>query len=149
MPTASGRPSARERPTSAYQIEGAVAADGRAPPRAARTATRTAGGSTRCTAAATRPIGLNYYFRQVVTADPAGSAPRAAQVSSPDWTLTDMGWEVYADGLEQLPLRLTEKSARAASTSPRTAPPGPTPSPPTARSRTRTAWPTSRSTWRP
>ena len=47
-------------------------------------------------------FGLNYYFRQVVTDDPDGPAPRAKGISVPDWTLTAMGWEVYADGLEQL-----------------------------------------------
>jgi beta-glucosidase len=47
-------------------------------------------------------FGLNYYFRQVVTDDPDGPPPRARGISVPDWTLTAMGWEVYADGLEQL-----------------------------------------------
>jgi beta-glucosidase len=47
-------------------------------------------------------FGLNYYFRQVVTDDPDGPPPRAKGISVPDWTLTAMGWEVYADGLEQL-----------------------------------------------
>jgi beta-glucosidase len=47
-------------------------------------------------------FGLNYYFRQVVTDDPEGPPPRARMISVPDWTLTAMGWEVYADGLEQL-----------------------------------------------
>jgi beta-glucosidase len=54
-------------------------------------------------------IGLNYYFRQVVTDDETGAAPHAKMVSVPDWTLTAMGWEVHADGLEQLLLRLTEE----------------------------------------
>ncbi len=54
-------------------------------------------------------IGLNYYFRQVVTADENGETPRAKMVSVPDWTLTAMGWEVYADGLEQLLMRLTDE----------------------------------------
>jgi beta-glucosidase len=47
-------------------------------------------------------FGLNYYFRQVVTDDPDGPPPRVKGISVPDWTLTAMGWEVYADGLEQL-----------------------------------------------
>jgi beta-glucosidase len=51
-------------------------------------------------------IGLNYYFRQVVTDDGTAAAPRATMVSVPDWTLTAMGWEVHADGLEQLLVRL-------------------------------------------
>jgi beta-glucosidase len=54
-------------------------------------------------------VGLNYYFRQVITDDPSGPAPRARMVSVPDWTLTAMGWEVYADGLEQLLVRLSDE----------------------------------------
>jgi beta-glucosidase len=54
-------------------------------------------------------IGLNYYFRQVVTDDPAGIAPRAKMISVPDWTFTAMGWEVHADGLQQLLLRLSDE----------------------------------------
>jgi beta-glucosidase len=53
-------------------------------------------------------VGLNYYFRQVVADDPTGPVPHAKMVSVPDWTLTAMGWEVYADGLEQLLVRLTD-----------------------------------------
>ncbi|MFH9200867.1 GH1 family beta-glucosidase [Streptomyces anulatus] len=52
-------------------------------------------------------LGLNYYFRQVVTADPDGTAPHAKQVSVPGARLTHMDWEVHAEGLEQLLLRLT------------------------------------------
>ncbi|MFD8405147.1 GH1 family beta-glucosidase [Streptomyces anulatus] len=52
-------------------------------------------------------LGLNYYFRQVVTADPDGTAPHALQVSVPGARLTHMDWEVHAEGLEQLLLRLT------------------------------------------
>ncbi|MFJ6142420.1 GH1 family beta-glucosidase [Streptomyces anulatus] len=52
-------------------------------------------------------LGLNYYFRQVVTADPDGTAPHARQVSVPGARLTHMDWEVHAEGLEQLLLRLT------------------------------------------
>lgn len=54
-------------------------------------------------------LGLNYYFRQVVTADPDGTAPHAEQVSVPGARLTHMDWEVHAEGLEQLLLRLTEE----------------------------------------
>ncbi|MFD0420954.1 GH1 family beta-glucosidase [Streptomyces parvus] len=54
-------------------------------------------------------LGLNYYFRQIVTADPDGTAPRAKQVSVPGARLTHMDWEVHAEGLEQLLLRLTEE----------------------------------------
>ncbi|KPL30092.1 beta-glucosidase [Streptomyces anulatus] len=52
-------------------------------------------------------LGLNYYFRQVVAADPDGTAPHAKQVSVPGARLTHMDWEVHAEGLEQLLLRLT------------------------------------------
>ncbi|WP_327334783.1 GH1 family beta-glucosidase [Streptomyces anulatus] len=52
-------------------------------------------------------LGLNYYFRQIVTSDPDGTAPHAKQVSVPGTRLTHMDWEVHAEGLEQLLLRLT------------------------------------------
>jgi beta-glucosidase len=54
-------------------------------------------------------FGLNYYFRQVVEDEPDGPAPRARMISVPDWTMTAMGWEVYADGLEQLLVRVHEE----------------------------------------
>jgi beta-glucosidase len=54
-------------------------------------------------------FGLNYYFRQVVADDPEGDLPHARMISVPDWTLTAMGWEVYADGLEQLLVRLNDE----------------------------------------
>jgi beta-glucosidase len=46
-------------------------------------------------------LGVNYYFRQVVVADPDGPAPYARQVPVPGATETAMDWEVYPDGLEQ------------------------------------------------
>ncbi|MFH9264794.1 GH1 family beta-glucosidase [Streptomyces sp. NPDC017546] len=52
-------------------------------------------------------LGLNYYFRQIVTADPDGPAPHAKQVPVPGARLTHMDWEVHAAGLERLLLRLT------------------------------------------
>jgi beta-glucosidase len=51
-------------------------------------------------------FGLNYYFRQVITDDPTGPAPHAQMISVPDWNFTAMGWEVHADGLEQLLVRV-------------------------------------------
>ena len=51
-------------------------------------------------------LGLNYYFREVVTDDPAGPLPRARMVPVPDAVRTDMDWEVHPDGLEQLLVRL-------------------------------------------
>ena len=57
-------------------------------------------------AAPTDHIGLNYYFRQVVTNDPAGPPPHARMVPVPHAVHTDMDWEVHPDGLEQLLTRL-------------------------------------------
>ncbi|GII32398.1 GH1 family beta-glucosidase [Planotetraspora mira] len=54
-------------------------------------------------------LGLNYYFRQIVADDPQGPAPYARQVPVPGAATTAMGWEVNADGLEQLLLRLTRE----------------------------------------
>lgn len=54
-------------------------------------------------------LGLNYYFRQVVTADPHGPVPHAKQVYLPGVRRTHMDWEVHSDGMEQLLLRLTEE----------------------------------------
>lgn len=54
-------------------------------------------------------LGLNYYFRQIVTADESGPVPHARQVPVPGAPVTYMDWEVHAEGLEQLLLRLTEE----------------------------------------
>jgi beta-glucosidase len=54
-------------------------------------------------------LGLNYYFRQVITDDPEGSIPYARMVAMPEDRQTAMGWEVHPDGLEQLLLRLTDE----------------------------------------
>ncbi|MFC8454453.1 family 1 glycosylhydrolase, partial [Kitasatospora sp. NPDC057223] len=51
-------------------------------------------------------IGLNYYFRQIVTGDPTGPAPHFRQVPGPNVEHTAMDWEVHGPGLEQLLLRL-------------------------------------------
>ncbi|MGW6411755.1 GH1 family beta-glucosidase [Streptomyces vinaceus] len=53
--------------------------------------------------------GLNYYFPQTVTADPAGPAPYARQIDRPGVPRTGMDWEVDAGGLETLLMRLTEE----------------------------------------
>ncbi|MFF4852784.1 GH1 family beta-glucosidase [Streptomyces sp. NPDC001194] len=53
--------------------------------------------------------GLNYYFPQTVTADPAGPAPYARQIDRPGVPRTGMDWEVDANGLETLLMRLTEE----------------------------------------
>jgi beta-glucosidase len=54
-------------------------------------------------------LGLNYYFRQVVTDEPDGPIPYARMVAMPEDRQTAMGWEVHPDGLEELLLRLTNE----------------------------------------
>jgi beta-glucosidase len=54
-------------------------------------------------------LGLNYYFRNVITDDPTGPAPYAKSVYLPGVRRTAMDWEVNADGLEQLLVRLSEE----------------------------------------
>jgi beta-glucosidase len=52
-------------------------------------------------------LGINYYTRSVVRADPAGGEPITV---TPDGTEhTGMGWEVYPDGLFELLVRLNEE----------------------------------------
>lgn len=58
-------------------------------------------------------LGLNYYFRQIVTADPTGPLPHAQPIYLPEARHTAMDWEVHADGLEHLLLRLTEEYGAA------------------------------------
>ncbi|WP_328536172.1 GH1 family beta-glucosidase [Streptomyces sp. NBC_00344] len=53
-------------------------------------------------------LGVNYYFRNVVADDPKGPLPHAKQVYLPGARHTAMDWEVNADGLENILLRLTE-----------------------------------------
>jgi beta-glucosidase len=50
-------------------------------------------------------LGLNYYFRQVVTDDPQGAPPYIRSVGVPGAQQTAMGWEVHPAGLEQVLLR--------------------------------------------
>jgi beta-glucosidase len=65
-------------------------------------------------------LGVNYYTRNVVRADPAGGPPQV--VSPEDVERTEMGWEVYPDGLHEVlvglrdgyrvpPLYVTENGA--------------------------------------
>jgi beta-glucosidase len=56
-------------------------------------------------------LGLNYYFRQVVTDDPDAPPSRVRMVSVADAVRTDMDWEVHPAGLEQLLTRLTDEYA--------------------------------------
>ncbi|WP_459755110.1 GH1 family beta-glucosidase [Streptomyces sennicomposti] len=52
--------------------------------------------------------GLNYYFPVTVENDPDGPVPYAREVRLPDVPRTGMDWQVDADGLESLLLRLTD-----------------------------------------
>lgn len=49
-------------------------------------------------------LGVNYYTRRMVAADPTG--PLAARTLAPDGERTAMGWEVYPDGLRELLARV-------------------------------------------
>jgi beta-glucosidase len=51
-------------------------------------------------------IGLNYYFRAVVTSDTEAKPPFTRQVEIPGATTTAMGWEVYPAGLERILVRI-------------------------------------------
>ncbi|MFJ4849959.1 MULTISPECIES: GH1 family beta-glucosidase [unclassified Streptomyces] len=54
-------------------------------------------------------LGLNYYFREIVADDPTGPVPHTSALRIPDVRRTAMDWEVHADGLEKLLMRLTEE----------------------------------------
>jgi beta-glucosidase len=54
-------------------------------------------------------LGVNYYFRQLVSENPDGGRP--VLVRDPDWSFTAMGWEVYPDGLHDLLTRLRDDYA--------------------------------------
>jgi beta-glucosidase len=49
-------------------------------------------------------VGVNNYSRTLVRADPDGGAP--LEVRSPAGEFTDMGWEIYPDGLAELLTRV-------------------------------------------
>jgi beta-glucosidase len=49
-------------------------------------------------------LGVNYYTRNIVRADPAGGEPVTVPAEGSE--LTEMGWEVYPDGLYELLTRL-------------------------------------------
>ena len=51
-------------------------------------------------------LGVNYYTRSVVRSDPAGGSP--VTVDADDVERTEMGWEVYPDGLYELLVRLRD-----------------------------------------
>ncbi|GAB2746363.1 GH1 family beta-glucosidase [Streptomyces bullii] len=52
--------------------------------------------------------GLNYYFPVTVADDPEGPVPHAREIRLPDVPRTGMDWQIGADGLEALLLRLTD-----------------------------------------
>ncbi|GAA3442884.1 GH1 family beta-glucosidase [Planomonospora venezuelensis] len=52
--------------------------------------------------------GVNYYFRQVIAADPDGPAPYSRQLEVPGAATTAMGWEIHADGLRRILHRLAD-----------------------------------------
>ena len=54
-------------------------------------------------------LGVNSYFRYVVRAGADGALPQL--VRDPDAPVTDMGWEVYPDGLYKLLVRIAEEYA--------------------------------------
>jgi beta-glucosidase len=84
-----------------------------------------AGGPEHDLAPIRRPIdflGINYYSRSVVRADPAARPAQAARVIQPQSAYTDMGWEIYPAGLTDIlrwvrdrygpiPLYITENGA--------------------------------------
>ncbi|MBD3347638.1 MAG: beta-glucosidase [Candidatus Eisenbacteria bacterium] len=51
-------------------------------------------------------LGVNYYSRATVSAGPEGDPVRAPL--GPDVELTEMGWEIYPEGLTDLLVRVTE-----------------------------------------
>ncbi|WP_435604515.1 GH1 family beta-glucosidase [Streptomyces sp. bgisy130] len=54
-------------------------------------------------------LGLNYYFPAVVAADPDGPPPFVRPVRRPQVPRTGMDWEIDANGIETLLLRLTHE----------------------------------------
>ncbi|MCW2900242.1 MAG: beta-glucosidase [Streptosporangiaceae bacterium] len=56
-------------------------------------------------------LGVNYYFRQVVTDAPAAPPPYTRQVDPPGALHTAMDWEVRPDGLERMLVRVAEDYA--------------------------------------
>jgi beta-glucosidase len=54
-------------------------------------------------------LGVNNYFRFVVQAGANGDGPHVVQ--DPTWERTDMGWEVYPEGLYQLLIRVARDYA--------------------------------------
>jgi beta-glucosidase len=57
-------------------------------------------------------VGVNNYSRMLIRADPGGGEP--LEVRAPEGRLTEMGWEVYPDGLYELLTRVQREYAPAA-----------------------------------
>jgi beta-glucosidase len=56
-------------------------------------------------------VGVNYYFREVTTDDPTATGARTAAIRVPGALETAMGWEVSAQGLEDILVRVAEDYA--------------------------------------
>jgi len=59
-------------------------------------------------------LGVNYYFRQVVAADPSDSLLGNRHMEVPGAATTAMGWEIHPDGLEDILVRVAEEYEPAA-----------------------------------
>jgi beta-glucosidase len=56
-------------------------------------------------------LGINYYLRRIVRADPAGKQAEGVPVRPEHAEFTDVDWEVYPDGLVDLLQRVTREYA--------------------------------------
>jgi beta-glucosidase len=56
-------------------------------------------------------LGVNYYFREVAEDNPTGVVPKVAAVRVPNVARTAMDWEVYAQGLEDILVRVADDYA--------------------------------------
>jgi len=54
-------------------------------------------------------LGINYYQRSVVRNDETALPPQAAPVRSPEKEYSDLGWEVYPDGLTRTLIWVRER----------------------------------------
>jgi beta-glucosidase len=54
-------------------------------------------------------LGINYYQRSVVRYDPAALPPQAVPVRSPEKEYSDLGWEVFPEGLTRTLLWVKER----------------------------------------
>jgi beta-glucosidase len=54
-------------------------------------------------------LGINYYSRGLTTSDPAVAIERASRVKNPSATYTEMGWEVFPQGLTDILVRVANE----------------------------------------